>query len=98
MVIPKSISKRLLPNPDVVDAVRRSTFHIWPITLIDEAITLFADMDAGNLQDDGRYPTDNFHPRAIERLEELGEINIKKKWMRLEKAKVQQPPLLLGAN
>ena len=53
MVIPKSISKQLLPNLDVVDAVRRSTYHIWPITIIDEAITLFADMNAGNLQDDG---------------------------------------------
>jgi len=79
VVIPKSNSKQLMLNRDVVEAVRRSEFHIWPITTIDEAITLFSDMDPGKLQDDGSYSADSFHQRVVERFEEFAELEDKKK-------------------
>ena len=79
VVIPKSNSKQLMLNQDVVEAVRNGEFHIWSISIFDEAITLFSDMDPGVVQDDGSYSADSFHQRVVERLEEFAELEEKKK-------------------
>ena len=50
---------------EVVDAVRKRQFHIWTVKNIDEGIELLTGMPAGERAQDGTYPENSVHGRAI---------------------------------
>lgn len=56
VMIPVSNVKHLMLREDVVEAVKEGKFHIYPITTIDEGISLLTGKDAGERQADGTYP------------------------------------------
>jgi len=73
VVIPKSNIKNLMLRQEVVDAVKDNQFHIYPISTIDEGISLLTGKEAGDLQEDGTYPKDTVNWAVEKKLRELGE-------------------------
>jgi lon-related putative ATP-dependent protease len=71
VMIPKSNVQHLMLNEDVVDAVRRGRFHIYPVSTIDEGIEVLAGVKAGKLQSDGTYEAGSVHYRVNKRLAEM---------------------------
>ena len=53
VIIPLSNVKELVLNDEVIDAVKKGVFHIYPIKHIDEGIELLMDYPAGGKDEDG---------------------------------------------
>ncbi len=55
VIIPRQNIQNLMLRQDVVDAVSRGQFHIYPVTTIDEGIEILTGIEAGRLKDDGDF-------------------------------------------
>ena len=73
VLIPESNVKNLMLRQEVVDAVEEGNFHIYPITTIDEGISLLTGHDAGELQTNGEYPMDTVNWEVKNKLRQLAE-------------------------
>ncbi|MHB1294677.1 MAG: Lon protease family protein [Anaerolineae bacterium] len=73
VLIPIANTKHLMLRRDVVDAVEAGRFHIYPITTIDQGISLLTGIPAGERGEDGSYPPDSINGRVANRLAELAE-------------------------
>lgn len=74
VVIPASNVPHLMLRQDVVDAAREGNFHIYPVSTIDEAITLLTGIDAGVADDNGDFPEVSINGKVNARLEELANL------------------------
>jgi predicted ATP-dependent protease len=74
VVVPAANEKNLILRDDVADAVAAGTFHIWSVTNIDEAITLFTGIDAGRLGPDGAFPPESIYGRVMAQLSKFDGI------------------------
>jgi predicted ATP-dependent protease len=70
-LIPRDNVKHLMLRADIVDAVRRRRFQIYPITTVDDAITLLTGVAAGRRNSRGRFPKGTVNQRVEDRLTEL---------------------------
>ena len=68
VLIPAANVENLMLRRDVVDAARAGQFHIYPVATVDEGIALLTGIPAGELSDDGAYPTDSINGRVMARL------------------------------
>ncbi len=73
VLIPAANVKHLMLRGDVVDAVRRGMFNVYPVTSIDDGIELLTGRRAGALRKDGTYPPDSVNRLVQDRLLELAE-------------------------
>ena len=73
VLIPKDNVKHLMLHRDVVEAVREGRFHVYPITTIDEAVTLLTGVAAGERNARGRFPAGTVNHRVERRLQDLAE-------------------------
>lgn len=73
VIIPATNVPQLMLHEDVVTAVAAGTFHIWPISYLDEGIELLMGIPAGELQADGAYPENSVHYLVQNRLLQLAE-------------------------
>ena len=71
VLIPKDNVKHLMLREDVVEAVRENRFHVYPISTIDDAITLLTGVPAGQRNARGRFPAGTVNYRVERRLQEL---------------------------
>lgn len=71
VLIPKDNVKHLMLHQDVVDAVRAQRFHIYPISTIDDAVTLLTGMPAGRRNSRGRFPVGTVNYRVEHRLHDF---------------------------
>jgi lon-related putative ATP-dependent protease len=55
-LIPRPNVKDLQLKPEVVEAVRAGTFHLWAVSTIDQGIEVLTGMPAGEADKDGKYP------------------------------------------
>ena len=69
VLIPASNVKHLMLREDVVEAARQGKFHIYPVTTIDEGISLLTGMDAGERDDKGEFPIGSFNRLVHARLQ-----------------------------
>lgn len=67
-LIPKANVKHLMLRHDVVEAVRKGRFHVWPVETIDEGIELLTGVPAGERGKDGLFPDGTVNRRAEDRL------------------------------
>ena len=74
VIIPASNVKHLMLRHDVVEAASQGRFHIYPVTTVDEAVTLLTGVTAGERGVDGNYPPDTVNDRVEKRLEEMSRI------------------------
>lgn len=74
VVIPASNVKHLMLRANVVAAAEEGTFHIYPVSTIDEAIELLTGVTAGDLNEEGLYPEGSINFRVQQRLGELAKL------------------------
>lgn len=73
VLIPASNVKHLMLRKDVVDAVGRGEFHVYPVRDVDEGIELLTGVSAGEQDEEGNYPEESVNGRVERRLQELTE-------------------------
>jgi len=74
VIIPASNAADLMLREEIVEAVRKKKFHIYPVADIDEGIEILTRTPAGELGKGGGYPDGTVHGRVDRRLAEMAEI------------------------
>ncbi len=74
VMIPHKNIRNLMLDQEVVDAVAEGKFHIWPVTTVEEGLSILTGIDAGKLQEDGGYPEATVYRKVDDRLKEISEI------------------------
>jgi predicted ATP-dependent protease len=73
VLIPKANVNHLMLSDRVRQAVARGRFHIYPVTTIDEGISILTGVPAGRISAKGLYPKNSVNALVIERLTTLTE-------------------------
>ncbi len=73
VLIPAANVKHLMLRQDVVDAVERGMFAIYPVEHIEEGVELLMGAPAGKRGEDGRFPKGSIFARTEERLAAFAE-------------------------
>lgn len=68
VIIPKQNVQNLMLNHDVLDAVKDGKFSIWPVGTIDKGIEILTGTSAGEPDENGCYPADSIHGKAMAKL------------------------------
>ena len=71
VIIPQDNVKDLMLREDVVQAVARGQFHIYPITTIEQGIEILTGLCAGKPGEDGKFEEDSVNALADARLLQL---------------------------
>jgi predicted ATP-dependent protease len=71
VMIPKDNIRNLMLKPEVVQAVKGGTFHVWAVASVDEGIELLTGVPAGKLRKDNRYGEGTFFRKVTDALEEM---------------------------
>lgn len=71
VMIPALNIPDLMLKNDVVKSVSEGKFHIYPVSTIDEGITILTGVEAGEMDKDGRYTKKTVNFLVDERLETL---------------------------
>ncbi len=74
VMIPEKNVKNLMLRRDVVEAVKKGKFHIYPVSTIAEGIEILTGMKAGELQEDGTYPEGTLFRKVDDKLKEMAEM------------------------
>lgn len=90
VLIPKANVRHLMLSDKVRNAIAKGKFHIYPVSTIDEGITLLTGVPAGELDKNGEYPPDTVNRLVVERLRVLNEKARESK-KREEEEKVEKP-------
>jgi lon-related putative ATP-dependent protease len=73
VLIPASNVKHLMLRQDVIDAVARGQFHVFPLETIDQGIEVITGVAAGERDRSGHFPDGSINGRVEARLLELAE-------------------------
>ena len=74
VMIPEKNVNNLMLRRDVVEAVEKGKFHIYPVTTVEEGIEILTGMEAGALQEDGTYPEGTLFRKVDDKLTEMAEM------------------------
>ncbi|MFO1436174.1 MAG: AAA family ATPase [Gammaproteobacteria bacterium] len=74
VIIPKSNIKHLMLRAEVVDAVRDGKFHVYAVSVLDEALELLTGVPSGQRDENGHYPEGSLNDLVTTRLLELSLI------------------------
>jgi lon-related putative ATP-dependent protease len=77
VLIPKSNIKHLMLRQDVIDCVRKGTFHVYPVETIDQGIELLTGLEAGEPDQSGKYPEDSVNGKVLAVLAEMADKRLK---------------------
>ncbi len=75
VIIPLSNVKDLVLKDEVVEAVKKKEFHIYPISYIDEGLELLLDYPAGEKDENGEFPADSIHGKVMAKLKLFNEAS-----------------------
>lgn len=68
VIIPHQNVKNLVLNDEVVEAVKKGQFHIYPVKTIDEGIEILTGIKAGVRKKEGTYPRGTINCKVYEKL------------------------------
>ena len=71
VLMPKDNLKNLVLKDEAIEAVRDGRFHVYGVSTVDEGIEVLTGVPAGELREDGTYPTGTVHERVERRLAEM---------------------------
>ena len=74
VVLPAANRKNLMLRDEVVEAVRKKLFHIWPVAYVDDGIPLLTGLAAGEPDQQGIYPRRSLHREVADRVALYGKI------------------------
>ena len=61
VIIPLTNLRHLMLKEEVVNAIAEKQFSVYPVSTVDEAISLLTDRDAGERDSEGVYPEDSIN-------------------------------------
>ncbi|MDR1855169.1 MAG: AAA family ATPase [Azoarcus sp.] len=64
VVIPAASVRHLMLREDVVEAARAGRFHIYPVSTVDEAMTVLTGVPAGKADERGLMPKDSINDKV----------------------------------
>jgi len=73
VMIPARNVRNLMLRDDVVEAVARAAFHIYPVATIDDGIEILTGVEGGPRRADGGYPDGTVNHLVASRLREMAE-------------------------
>ncbi|MFW6080582.1 MAG: Lon protease family protein [Desulfosalsimonas sp.] len=73
VMIPEQNVKHLMLRKDVVEAVEKEQFHIYPVTTVDQGIELLTGLPAGEPDEEGNYPEDTVNGMVQKKLAAMAE-------------------------
>lgn len=73
VIIPYQNVKNLVLSDEVVEAVEKGLFHIYPIKTVDEGIEILTGVPAGERLPDGTYPVGTVNERVYKKLRYFAE-------------------------
>jgi lon-related putative ATP-dependent protease len=73
VLIPKSNAKNLMLKREVVEAVKKGSFHLWCVEDVDEALELLTGLVPGARGPDGAFPQGTLNAKVEARLLALAE-------------------------
>ncbi|MGB5292813.1 MAG: ATP-binding protein, partial [Lysobacterales bacterium] len=68
VLIPHSNVRHLMLRADVIAAVERGEFHVFPVENVDQCIELLTGLPAGERDENGEFPDGSVNHRVRERL------------------------------
>lgn len=71
VIIPAANALTLMLREDVVEAVAAGQFHIYPVSTVDEGISILTGLPAGERGPDGRFPEGTVNRRVDDALRDL---------------------------
>jgi len=74
VIIPAVNVPHLILRDDVIAAIEKNQFFIYPVNTVDEAISLLTGLPAGKRNDEGAFPEDSINYKVEQRLLELAEL------------------------
>lgn len=76
VIVPKANVVNLMLRDDVVEAVRRGTFAVYPVETVNEALEILTGWRAGTRRASGSFPAGTFNARAAKRLDHFARPRI----------------------
>lgn len=77
VIIPYQNVKNLMLSDEIVEAVEKGLFHIYPIKTVDEGIEILTGVPAGERLPDGTYPVGTVNDRVYKKLRYFAETTAK---------------------
>lgn len=68
VLIPRANVKHLMLKHEVVEAAKGGRFTIYPVSTINEGISVLTGMEAGEMDEKGEYPPDSLNGKIMGRL------------------------------
>ncbi len=75
VIIPVQNIKSLILPYEIIEAIARKEFHIYPVQTIDEGMQVLTDRPAGTRNKKGNFPIDTLNRTIEDRLKDLYEIS-----------------------
>ena len=77
VIIPYQNAKNLVLSDEVVEAVEKGLFNIYPIKTVDEGMEILTGVPAGNRLPDGTYPAGTVNDKVYKKLHYFAETTAK---------------------
>ena len=74
VIFPATNTAHLILRDDVVDAIEQKQFVLYPVTTVDEAISLLTGLPAGERNKEGEFPDNSVNYKVEQGLLELAEL------------------------
>ena len=74
VIIPKANADDLMLKQEVIDAVRKGKFAIYPVERIEEGIELLTGVPAGRKDSAGKYPKNSIFGKANQKLQHYADL------------------------
>jgi len=74
VIMPISNVPHLILRDDVIDAIEKGEFFLYPVSSVDEAISLLTGMPAGQRNEEDEFPEDSVNYKVEQRLLEMAEL------------------------
>jgi lon-related putative ATP-dependent protease len=73
VIIPRGNCRHLMLDPEVVRAVRRRQFSIWPVSTVDQGMEILTDVQAGQPDRSGVFPSGTINRLVADRLKQMAQ-------------------------
>jgi lon-related putative ATP-dependent protease len=77
VIIPASNIVNLTLRPEIVEAVARGRFRIWPVTTVEQGLEILTGIEAGEVRADGSYPEGTVMSRVSDAIDLMHEMAAK---------------------
>lgn len=68
VLIPQANVRHLMLRADVIDAVKRGQFHVYPVSHVDQCLEILTGLPAGERDVNGEYPEGSVNQKIRQRL------------------------------